>query len=88
MFDNIKTTFAKDVALTYQDDSNEFEIYTDALSKQVDALIIQGNGPLSFFVGKLTEMHQSYRVTEIEILAIAGTLNEFKGMLWGQLIKV
>ena len=31
---------------------------------------------------------QKYSVTEIELLAIVETLKEFKGMLWGQLIKV
>jgi hypothetical protein len=31
---------------------------------------------------------QSYSVTKIELLTILETLNEFKGMLWGQRIKV
>jgi hypothetical protein len=33
-------------------------------------------------------MQQKYSVTEIELLAIVETLMEFKGMLWGQDIKV
>ncbi len=33
-------------------------------------------------------MQQKYRVTEIELLAVVETLKEFKGMLWGQDIKV
>ncbi len=33
-------------------------------------------------------MKQKYSVTEIELLAIVETLTEFKGMLWGQDIKV
>ncbi len=33
-------------------------------------------------------MQQKYSVTENEILAIVETLKEFKGMLWGQDIKV
>ncbi len=33
-------------------------------------------------------MQQKYSVTEIELLAIVETLKEFKGMLWGQDIKV
>ncbi len=33
-------------------------------------------------------MQQNYSVTEIELLAIVETLKEFKGMLWGQDIKV
>ncbi len=33
-------------------------------------------------------MQQKYSVMEIELLAIVKTLKEFKGMLWGQDIKV
>ena len=33
-------------------------------------------------------MQQKYSVTKIELLAIVETLKEFKGMLWGQLIKI
>ncbi len=33
-------------------------------------------------------MQQTFRVTEIELLAIVETLKEFKRVLWGQLIKV
>jgi hypothetical protein len=33
-------------------------------------------------------MQCKYSVTEIELLAIVETLKEFKGMLWGQNIKV
>ncbi len=33
-------------------------------------------------------MQQKYSVTKIELLAIVETLKEFKGMLWGQDIKV
>jgi hypothetical protein len=33
-------------------------------------------------------MQCKYCVTEIELLAIVETLKEFKGMLWGQSIKV
>ena len=33
-------------------------------------------------------MQQRYSGTKIELLAIVETLKEFKGMLWGQRIKV
>jgi hypothetical protein len=33
-------------------------------------------------------MQRKYSVTKIELLAIVQTLKEFKGMLWGQQIKV
>jgi hypothetical protein len=78
----------KDVALAYPDYSKEFEIYTDAWSKQLGAVINQGNRPIVFFSRKLTEMQQHYNVTKIELLAIVETLKEFKGMLWGQRIMI
>ncbi len=33
-------------------------------------------------------MQQTYSVTEIELFAIVESLKEFKGMLWGQNLKV
>jgi hypothetical protein len=79
-FDNMKATIAKDVALAYPDDSKD-EMYTDASSKQLGSVIIQGHRPLAFFSRKLTEMHQRCSMTEIEFLVIVETLKEFKGML-------
>ena len=87
-FDNVKSTIARDVVLAYPDYSKEFEIYTDASSKQLGAVITQGNKPIAFFSRKLTETQQRYSVTEIKLLAIVETLKEFKGMLWGQKLKV
>ncbi len=66
----------------------EFEIFTDASSKQLGAVITQGNKPIAFFSRKLTETQQRYSVTKIELLAIVETLKEFNGMLWGQTLKV
>ena len=80
-FDNVKATIARDVCLAYPDYSKEFEIYTDASSKQLGAVITQGNKPIAFFSRKLTEMQHFYSVPEIELLAIVETLKEFKCML-------
>ena len=85
---DVKATIAKDVVLAYPDFSREFEICTDASSKQLGSVITQGNRPLVFFSRKLSAMQQKYSVTEIELLAIVETLKEFKGMLWGQRLKV
>ncbi len=41
-----------------------------------------------FFSRKLSKTQKKYNVTEIELQAIVETLKEFKGMLWGQDIKV
>ena len=63
-------------------------IYTDASTRQLGAVITHDNRPIEFFSRKLTDVQQRYSVTEIELLAIVETLKEFKGMLWGQKIKV
>jgi hypothetical protein len=74
--------------LAYPDYSKVFEIYTDASSKQLGAVITQENSPIAFFSRKLSTMQRKYSVTEIELLAIVETSKEFKGMLWGQSTKV
>jgi hypothetical protein len=50
--------------------------------------ITQESRQIVFFSGKLSTTQHKYSVTEIELLAIAKALKEFKGMLWGQSIKV
>jgi hypothetical protein len=65
-----------------------FDIYTDASSMQLGAVITQDSRPIAFFSRKLSKTQQKYSVIEIELLAIVETLKEFKGMLWGQDIKV
>eukprot|EP00804_Cyclotella_cryptica_P019221 CCRYP_006125-RA/>CCRYP_006125-RA protein AED:0.51 eAED:0.03 QI:0/0/0/1/0/0/2/0/482 len=87
-FDDVKTSIAKDVVLAYPDYSMEFEIYTDALSKQLGSVITQGNRPLAFYSRKLSTAQQKYSVIKVELLDIVETLKEFKGMLWGQRLKV
>jgi hypothetical protein len=87
-FDNIKAAIAKETVLAYPDFLRPFEIYTDASSMLLGAVITQDNRPIAFFSRILSKTQQKYSVTEIELLAIVETLKEFKGMLWGQNIKV
>ncbi len=87
-FNHVKDTIAKDVVLAYPDYSKVFKIYTDASSKQLGAVISQDNRPIAFFSQKLSDTQRKFSITEIELLAIVKTLKEFKGMLWGQQIKV
>ncbi len=87
-FDHVKATIARDVALAYPDFSEVFEIYTDASSKQLGVATSQKNRPNASFSRKLSIAQCKYSVTEIKLLAIAETLKEFKGMLWGQPVKV
>jgi hypothetical protein len=88
MFDNVKATITKETVIAYPDFSNTFEIYTDAFSTQLGAVITQDNRLITFFSRKFSKAQQKYRVTKIELLAIVKTPKEFKGMLWGQDIKV
>jgi hypothetical protein len=88
VFDNVKAAIAKEVVLAYPDFLKPFEIYTGASSTQFGAMIAQDNRPIAFFSRKLSKRQQNYSVTEIELLSIVETLKEFKGMLWGQDIKV
>jgi hypothetical protein len=55
---------------------------------QLGAVINQGNRPIAFFSRKLSKAQSKYSVTKIDFLAIVETLKEFRGMLWGQTIKV
>ena len=87
-FDDVKATIAKEVVLAYPDFNKVCKIYTDTSTKQLDSVITQSNRPLAFFSRKLSVQQQKYSVTKIELLAMVETLKEFKGMLWGQHIKV
>ncbi len=71
-FDHVNATIAKDVVLAYLDYSKVFEIYTDASSKQLGAVITQGNRPIAFFSRKLSDAQRKYSVTKIEQLWIFG----------------
>ncbi len=67
--------------MAYPDFNKVFEIYTDASSKQLGAVITQDNRPIAFFSWKLFDTQHKYSITKIELLAIVETLKEFKGML-------
>jgi hypothetical protein len=87
-FDNVKAAIAKELVLAYPDFLRPFEINTDASATKLGAVIAQDNRPMAFFSRKLSKMQQIYSVTKIEFLVIVETLKDFKGMLWGQSIKV
>jgi hypothetical protein len=87
-FDNLKATIAKDMVLAYPDFTKPFKIYTDASTMQLGVVITQENRPIMFFSRKLNKVQSIYSFTKIELLALAETLKESLGMLWGQPIKV
>ncbi len=65
VFDHVKATIARGVVLAYPDYSKVFEIYTDASSKQLGAVITQENRPIAFFSQKLSTTQRKYSVTKI-----------------------
>jgi len=86
-FDNIKS-ITKVVVLAYPCFLKPFEIYTNASTLQLGAVIFQENRPIVFFNRKLSGVQSKYTITKLELLAIVETLKEFNGMLWGQRIIV
>ncbi len=76
------------MVLAYSDFTKPFDIYTDASTKQLGAVITQDNRPIVFFSRKISGAQSNYTVTKLELLAIVETLKEFKGMLWGQRLNV
>jgi hypothetical protein len=76
-FDNAKATIAKEVVLAYPDFTKPFEIFADASTMQLGAMITQGNRPIVFFSRKLSVVQTKYSVTKIELLAIVETFMEF-----------
>ncbi len=69
-FDQVKATICQDVVLAYPDYSKPFEIFTDALEKQLGIVITQENRPLAFYSRKLSDTQKRYSVTKKELLAI------------------
>jgi hypothetical protein len=75
--------------LAYPCFTKPFEIYTNASTLQLGAVLItQENRPIAFFSHKISSAQSKYTITKLELLAIVETLREFNGMLWGQRINV
>ena len=72
--------------MAYPDYSEVFEIYTVASSRQLGFL--RKTGLMRSSVGSSSVAQRKYSITKIKLLAIVETLKEFKGMLWGQPVKV
>ena len=87
-FEATKKAMSKDIMLAYPNYNMPFEVYTDASSRQLGAVIVQDNRPIALFSRKLSIAQQKYSITELELLSIIECLKEFRGMLWGQPIKV
>ncbi len=58
-FDNVKAAIAIETVLAYPDFSKPFEIYTDASSMQLGAVITQDNRPIAFFSRELLKQNRN-----------------------------
>ena len=87
-FTQIKKIVSREVMLAYPNFNKKFEIYTDASTKQLGAVITQDNRPIAFYSKKLTKCQQRYTVTDLELLSIVMTLREFRSILLGQEIII
>jgi hypothetical protein len=58
-FDNVKAAITKETVFTYLDFLKPFEIYTDASSMQLGAVITQDNRPIAFFSRKLLKHNRN-----------------------------
>ena len=63
-FDDMKRLVSKEVLLAYPRFDQPFEVYTDASSYQLGAVIVQNNRPLAFFSRKLSEAQKKYTTRE------------------------
>ena len=74
----IKECLARETLLAYPKYGDVFEIYTDASTRQLGAVITQNGKPLAFFSRKLSKAQRKYSITELELLSIVECLKEFK----------
>ena len=87
-FDKIKDCLSRKILVAYPKYGEVFDIYIDASTRQLGAVITQNGKPLAFFSRKLSKAQRKYSITELELLSIVECLKEFKGMLLGQRLKV
>jgi hypothetical protein len=59
VFDNVKAAIAKETVLAYPDFAKPYEIYMDASSMQLGAVITQDNRPIVFFSRKLPKRNKN-----------------------------
>ena len=73
-FELIKQCLAREKFLAYPKYGEIFEIYTDASTRQLGAVITKNGRPLAFFSQKLNRPQQKYSITELELLSIVECL--------------
>ncbi|GFX33976.1 retrovirus-related Pol polyprotein from transposon 297 [Trichonephila clavipes] len=87
-FDVVKVDVTKVPVLKLPDFKKPFELFTDASSIGVGAVLNQEQIPVVFASRTLSGMKRNYTVNERECLAVVWALNKFRTYLGSLLIKV
>ncbi|GFW68235.1 retrovirus-related Pol polyprotein from transposon 297 [Trichonephila clavipes] len=87
-FDAVKAAITKAPVLNLPDFKKPFELFTDASSIGVGAVLNQYQKPVVFAFGTLSSADRNYTVTESESLEVVWALNKFRPYLGSLPIKV
>ncbi|GFY00918.1 retrovirus-related Pol polyprotein from transposon gypsy [Trichonephila clavipes] len=87
-FDAVKTAITKAPALKFPDFQKPFELFTDASSIGVGAVLNQEQRPVVFTSRTLSAAERNYTVTERKCLAVIWALNKFRTYLGSLPINV
>ncbi|GFW08627.1 retrovirus-related Pol polyprotein from transposon opus [Trichonephila clavipes] len=87
-FDVVKAAITKASVLKFPDFKKSFELFTDASSIGVGAVLNQEQRPVVFASRTLSAVERNYTVTERECLAVVWALNKFRTYLGFLPIKV
>ena len=78
----------RDTFLAYTDFNEEFKNNTDARKFQLGSVIMHIGKLMAFYSRKLTYDQKRYTVTKKELLGIVETLNQFRTILIGQILRI
>ncbi|GFY29874.1 retrovirus-related Pol polyprotein from transposon 297 [Trichonephila clavipes] len=87
-FDVVKAAITKAPVLKFPDFKKPFELFTDASSIGVGAVLNQEQRPVVFASRTLSAAERNYTVTERECLTVVWTLNKFRMYLDSLPIKI
>ena len=84
VFENIKASICKDIALTYFDVTKPTTIQVDASKIGIGAALLQDGRPIAFASKALTETEQRYANIERELLAVVFGCERFHTYVYGK----
>ena len=83
-----KQVVDRDTFLAYTVFNKEFKINTDARKFQLGLVIIHKGKLMDFYSRKLTDDQKRYTVTKKELLGIVETINQFRTIIIGQVLRI